>query len=62
VIPAINLKVGETATDQLDFFVCHLSLRNRGFLSRAPFATSISRHCQQGRLVDYCLTFTRTKL
>jgi hypothetical protein len=39
MISAIKLKVGKTATDQFNLFICHLSMRDRGFLSRAPFAT-----------------------
>jgi hypothetical protein len=39
MISAIKLKVGKTATDQFNLFICHLSMRDWGFLSRAPFAT-----------------------
>jgi hypothetical protein len=41
MISAIRLKVGKAATDQSDLLVCHFSLRDRRFLSRAPFATSL---------------------
>jgi hypothetical protein len=47
VVSPIRLKVGETATDQSDLIVCHFFLRDRRFLSRAPFATSINRHYEQ---------------